>query len=143
MRKQTLARLKEQIRGVAELRKLFEDPERWTEGTLAEDKDHDSVNARSKRAVRWCMIGGLKKVGLRRDLFGPESSVIDLNDDIRGDDPEFESYIYTDPSVEPVVQDKRIRHRRVMLFLDFQLLALRDEYGRQKRRYNREVTKRG
>lgn len=40
-------------------RELISDPERWTRGTLARDKDDCVVRPQSPAAVKWCVVGAL------------------------------------------------------------------------------------
>lgn len=41
---------------------LFTDKNRWCKGTEAENKDGTAVFSRDRKAIRWCLLGGLDKV---------------------------------------------------------------------------------
>lgn len=138
MKKTTLVQLKEQIAAVKNIRNLFRDQKRWYIGAEAVDKNGEDASPSGKNAVRWCLIGGLKKYGQKRTTFGIPGQVIDLNDDLDYDDPDgCHQYI----SVRESLGDRRRRilHRRVMLFLDFNLLAMQDEYKERVSAANKKI----
>ena len=75
---------------------LISDPERWTKGYAARDKKGIRVIAMSEDAVKWCMIGAIRKVVdeeeyshelhmaqvlLRRHLPGNHRLLFEFNDD--------------------------------------------------------------
>ena len=47
------------------MRELLSAPERWTQGSFAEDDDRFEVEPRGPFACRWCMWGGWMKCGGR------------------------------------------------------------------------------
>jgi len=67
--------------------KKFRNGKAWTQGTLAKDKDGNTVPPKSKRAVSFCALGAVEAVGgrveaARRCLNGvaPYGDVIGFND---------------------------------------------------------------
>lgn len=56
-----------QFKTVAE---LLADPKRWTQDTLARDKDGHSCNPESSFAVCWCVRGAVHKI-FGREAAGP------------------------------------------------------------------------
>lgn len=43
-------------------RAVIEDRERWTQWAIARDSDHRAVDPQAPSAVRWCMLGAIRRV---------------------------------------------------------------------------------
>lgn len=141
MKKTTLAQLKNKLKGVRAVRKLLEDPKRWTTGREGRNAAGYGVSPVATNAVSWCLIGGLRNVGLERTALGAPGDVLNLNDTLGCYDPDRDARLKLGPSKgTSSSRDEIILHRRVMLFLDFNELALRDEYEERVTAANKKIS---
>jgi hypothetical protein len=66
--------------------------EHWTRTTDARDKDGLSVHAKSKKAVRWCLSGGMNKLSVSNKLRNKFTDMIPDFNGIEGFNDKYKTY---------------------------------------------------